>query len=221
MRERLDFAPVVAPACGAALLGIARLVPETGFGLWLRLGAATFVVLLPGRLVARCLGQRTLAAALSWSVALVGGGLALTFALGASLEVTYAFALGAGAVALAVLVAGPVLPEERGMLLRARLGRLAVGIVGLILGGALWAIHGVLAGDAFFHLGRMRKLDALGSLSLRNVGEFAHGGLHPGYAFPLWHGCMAVVARLAGVDPTSVALHEPSLLVPLALMLAY
>ena len=220
MRQRLQLAPLVAPACGAALLGIARLVPETGFGLWLRLGAATFVLLLPGRLVARCLGQRTLAAALSWSAALVGGGLALAFTLGASLDVTYAFALAVGAVALAVLVAGPVLPAER-MALRARLARLVVGVAGLIVGAALWAVHDVLTGDAFFHLGRIRKLDALGSLSLHDVGEFAGGGLHPGYAFPLWHGCMAVVARLAGVDPTSVALHAPSLLVPLALVLAY
>jgi hypothetical protein len=220
MRQRLQFAPLVAPASAAALLGIARLVPETGFGLWLRLGAATFVFLLPGRLVAHCLGQRTLAAALSWSAALVGGGLALAFTLGASLDLTHGFALGVGAVALVVLVAGRVLPVER-MAVRARLARVGVGIAGLILGAALWAIHDVLTGDSFMHLGRMRKLDALGSLSLHDVGEFAHGGLHPGYAFPLWHGCMAVVARLAGVDPTSVALHAPSLLVPLALVLAF
>jgi hypothetical protein len=219
MRHLLRFAPLVAPACGAALLGIAHLAPETGFGLWLRLGAASFVVLLPGRLVARCLGQRTVSAAFSWSVALVGGGLALAFALGDSLAATIAFALAAGAVALVILLGvRPVFPGER-VVLRARLARLLVGIAGLILGGALWAIHGVLSGDSFFHLGRIRKLDALGSLSLHDVGEFAGGGLHPGYAFPLWHGCMAVVARLAGVDPTSVALHEPSLLVPLALVL--
>ena len=29
-------------------------------------------------------------------------------------------------------------------------------------------------------------------------GEFADGGLHPGYAFPLWHGFLACVARLVG-----------------------
>jgi hypothetical protein len=221
MRVRLQLAaPLVAPACGAALFGIARLVPETGFGLWLRLGAATFVLLLPGRLVARCLGQRTVAAALSWAVALVGGGMALAFTLGYSLQVTIAFALAVGAVALAVLVAGRELPGHR-VVLRARLARLVVGVAGLIFGAALWAIHDVLAGDSFQHLGRIRKLDALGSLSLHDVGEFANGGLHPGYAFPLWHGCMAVVARLAGVDPTSVALHEPSLLVPLAFVLAF
>ena len=220
MRERLDFEPLVGPACAAALLGISRLLPETGFGLWVRLAAASFVVLLPGRLVARCLGQRSVAAAFSWAVALVGVGLALAFTLGASLDATIAFALAVGAVALVFLVAGPVLPDEP-VALPVRLTRLVIGVVGLIVGAALWAIHDVLSGDAFFHLGRMRKLDALGSLSLHDVGEFAGGGLHPGYAFPLWHGCMAVVARLAGVDPTSVALHEPSLLVPLALVLTF
>ena len=40
----------------------------------------------------------------------------------------------------------------------------------------------------------MRKLDDFGALSLRAVDEFKDGGLHPGYAFPLWHG----VARARG-----------------------
>ena len=33
------------------------------------------------------------------------------------------------------------------------------------------------------------------------VDEFADGGLHPGYAFPLWHGFLALVARVALLDP--------------------
>ncbi len=94
-------------------------------------------------------------------------------------------------------------------------------LAGLGLGIGVWFVQGAFTGDAFFHLGRVRKLDSLGSLSLHNVGEFAHGGLHPGYAFPLWHAWLALVARLAGVDPSSVAAHEASLLVPLALVLAY
>jgi hypothetical protein len=208
------------PAAAAALLGIARLLPETGFGLWLRLAAATLIVLLPGRLVAVALGQRTLAAALAWSVALVGCGLALAFALGASLDVTLAFSLAAGAAALGARTSGYALAEETTPV-RARAARPLLALAGLGLGAALWSIAGVLSGDSFFHLGRIRKLDALGSLSLHDVGEFAHGGLHPGYAFPLWHGWMALVARVAGVDPTSVAVHESSLLVPLALVLAF
>ena len=56
-------------------------------------------------------------------------------------------------------------------------------------------------GDALFHLGRIRKLDDFGSLSLRAVDEFKDGGLHPGYAFPLWHGWLALVAKLARRRP--------------------
>jgi len=209
-----------APAAAAALFGLTRLMPETGLGLWLRLAAATVVVLLPGRLAAQALGQRTAAATIAWSVALVGFGLALAFAVGGSLEVVLGFELAAGAAALASLVAGSSLPEHD-LPGRARLARGWLLLGGLGLGGAVWFVQSALTGDAFFHLGRIRKLDALGSLSLHDVGEFAHGGLHPGYAFPLWHGWIALVARVAGVNPTSVAMHESSLLVPLALVVVF
>src|SRR2546423_8986579 len=62
---------------------------------------------------------------------------------------------------------------------------------------------------------------AFDSLHLRTVDEFRDGGLHPGYAFPLWHGFLAGVARIAGVDPEQVVRHESSLLVPLAFGVAY
>ncbi|HKT45283.1 MAG TPA: hypothetical protein VJQ85_10815, partial [Gaiellaceae bacterium] len=100
-------------------------------------------------------------------------------------------------------------------------GRLPIALAGLALGGLLWGIEGVIRGDAIFHLGRIRKLDDFGSLSLRAVDEFKDGGLHPGYAFPLWHGWLALVAKVAAVDPSSVVLHEPSLLAPIALVVAY
>jgi hypothetical protein len=211
---------LVLPAAAAGLLGIARLLPETGFGLWVRLAAATLVVLLPGILVARCLGQRSAAAVFAASLTLVGAGLALTFAVGGSLDVTLAFELGAGLIAFAWSLTGRQLQEVR-LPGTARFMRGALAVGGLGLGVGLWFVQGAFTGDAFFHLGRVRKLDALGSLSLHDVGEFAHGGLHPGYAFPLWHAWLALVARLAGVDPSSVAAHESSLLVPLALVLVF
>ena len=208
------------PAAAAALLGISRLLPETGFGLWLRLAAATLIVLLPGVFVARCLGQRNASAGFAASITLVGAGLALAFALGGSLDVVLAFELAAGTVALAWSLTGR---ELQAVTLpgTARLTRgvLAAGGVGLGIG--LWFVQGAFTGDAFFHLGRIRKLDTLHSLSLHDVGEFAHGGLHPGYAFPLWHAWLALVARIAGVDPASVAAHESSILVPLALVLVF
>ena len=208
------------PAAILALLGISRLLPETGFGLWVRLAAATLVVLLPGVLVARCLGQRSAAAAFVSSVTLVGAGLALTFALGASLNVTLAFELAAGAVALVFSLLGR---ERDGVRLpgTARFVRGVLAVAGVGLGIGIWFVQGAFTGDVFFHLGRMRKLETLHSLSLHDVGEFAHGGLHPGYAFPVWHAWLALVARLAGVDPSSVAAHEASILAPIAVVLVF
>jgi len=195
------------------LLGIARLFPETGLGLWLRLAAATLVLLLPGRLVARALGRRGSPAAVAWSVALVAGALAFTFAVHGSLDLTLGLVLGAGAVA--VPFALRVRPEP------APRGRGLVALAGIVFGAALWGIEGVIHGDAIFHLGRIRKLLDFDSLTLRAVDEFKDGGLHPGYAFPLWHGWLALVARLGGVDPTSVVLHESSILVPIAFVVAF
>ncbi|HXR11545.1 MAG TPA: hypothetical protein VN770_04560 [Gaiellaceae bacterium] len=201
-------------AVAAVLLFVSWLLPAEGVGLWLRLAAATVVLLLPGRFVARALGQRGPAAELAWSCGLVAGALALTFAVHASLDLTLALVLAAGAAALPFArrrrEAGERIP-----------GRGAVVLAGVALGALLWGIEGVVHGDAIFHLGRIRKLDDFGSLSLRAVDEFKDGGLHPGYAFPLWHGWLALVARLAHVDPTAVVLHESSILAPLALLLAY
>ena len=162
------------------LLGIARLFPETGFGLWLRLATATLVLLLPGRLVARALDRRGSPAAVAWSVALVAGALAFTFAVHGSLNLTLGLVLGAGAVALPFSLRIKPEPAPR--------GRGLVALAGIAFGAALWGIEGIVHGDAIFHLGRIRKLLDFDSLTLRTVDEFKDGGLHPGYAFPLWHG---------------------------------
>jgi len=195
------------------MLGIARLLPEHGFGLWLRLAAATLLLLLPGRWVARAFGQRSASATFAWSVGLVAVGMAFTFAVhsGLSLTLLLVFLLGAAAL--------PFGHRSR----RAHDVRVpaTVAICGLGLGVALWSLAGSVGGDGLFHLGRMRKLLDFGSLHLRTVDEFKDGGLHPGYAFPLWHGWLALVAKIAGVDPTEVIRHEASILAPLALVLAY
>ncbi len=73
-----------------------------------------------------------------------------------------------------------------------------------------------VVGDGLFHEARVRKLVELTSLHLRTVDEFKDGGLHPGYAFPLWHGFLALVSKFSGLDPGVVMRHEASLLAPLA-----
>ena len=71
-------------------------------------------------------------------------------------------------------------------------------------GSCSGACAGDRRGDALFHLARVRKLVSSTTSRCDAVDEFVDGGLHPGYAFPLWHGFLALVAKVAGVDPTEV-----------------
>jgi hypothetical protein len=195
------------------LLGIARLLPASGGGLWLRLVAASLVLFLPGALVARALRLRGASVAVGWTLATLAVGLGVVFTARTSIWIAL---IGVAAVGIAALpfslrsVAGP--PSWT---------TLGVALAGVAFGVALWHVAGVVHGDALFHLGRVRKLDAFSALHLRSVDEFADGGLHPGYAFPLWHGFLALVAKLAGVDPTQVVLHEPSAVAPVAFAVVY
>jgi hypothetical protein len=195
------------------LLGIARLLPTHGFGLWLRLVAATLLLFLPGALIARALRLRGASTAVAWTLAALVPALLVVFLVHTTIW-----------IALIVLAVIAVLATP--FSLRVASGppawdTLGVALAGVAFGIALWHVAGVLHGDALFHLGRVRKLDAFGSLHVRSVDEFADGGLHPGYAFPLWHGFLALVAKLAGVDPTQVMLHEPSAVAPVAFAVAY
>jgi len=187
----------------------------TAIELYARLAFATGLVLAPGWLLARSLGIRGVAATLAWSLTLLFGALAATFALQASLTLTIALLAVAGIAALAAL-------RTRGAILPASVpGRWWVAGAGALVGIPLWRVAGAVEGDGLFHLARARKLLEFHDLSLEGIGEFADASLHPGYAFPLWHGFLALIARLAGTDPEQVVLHLPSLLVPLAVVVAY
>jgi hypothetical protein len=195
------------------LLGVARLLPAEGFGLWLRLVAATLVLLLPGSLIARALRLRAASATVVLALGALGPALALVFVVHSSIW-------------LALVVLAAVAVAALPFALRIRLGppardTLAVALAGLVFGGLLWHVAGVINGDALFHLGRVRKLVELGDLHLHTVNEFRDGSLHPGYAFPLWHAFLALVAKLAGVDPAKVMQHQPSAVVPIAFAVVY
>src|SRR5436305_9326788 len=171
-------------ALGAlAELGLARLLPESGAGLYLRLAAATIVFLVPGQLAARALGWRSTSATLAASVGLFAPALAVTMAVHRSLTVALVLYALVAPVALPFAVrAWPVKPVN---------GAVWVAASGVVLGWLVWGVAGVLQGDALFHLGRVRKLLAFHDLSLHRVNEVADGSLHPGSAFPLWHGVLA------------------------------
>ena len=183
--------------------------------LYVRLAVATAVVLAPGWLVARSLGIRSASATLAWSLVLVFAALAATFALGGTLTLTLLFLAIAAAVAVAIAA-------QHGFRRAETLpGRSRALFWGAIVGLLLWAAAPTVQGDGLFHLARIRKLLDLHDLSLDRVSEFADGSLHPGYAFPLWHGFVALIAKLAGEDPERVIVHLPSILAALAVVVAF
>jgi len=183
--------------------------------LYVRLALATAVVLAPGWLIARALGVRSAAATLAWSLVVVFAALAVTFAVHATLSLTLALLLAVGAAAAVLRV---FRDWPRTELLPGRTWALFWGaIVGLVI----WVSAPSIQGDGLFHLARMRKLLDFGSLSLDRVSEFSDGSLHPGYAFPLWHGFVALIAKVSGEDPSRVVTHLPSILAALAVVVAF
>jgi hypothetical protein len=193
------------------VLALSRLLPPEGVGLGVRLGAATACLLLPGALVSRALGVQGFAGVLAWSMAALFGATAVMFALHSSLWLALGLLVG-------VALAAVPFAARRGA--EASPWALGVLVLGLVAGISLWWVSRY-DGDAFFHLARVQKLLAFDSLSLRSVDEFRDGGLHPGYAFPLWHSAVALVARLAGVGAPSAVLHLPTVLLPLSFVLVY
>jgi hypothetical protein len=178
---------------------------------YIRLLFGIACVLVPGALVARAFGQRSYSAMFAWALACVFVAWAVVFAVHASIKVV-AFILALFAVA--ALVAR----RRRGTDDRAPKWVLAAGVV---LGWFLWHVALQVAGDGLFHEARVRKLVAFGDLHLRTVDEFKDGGLHPGYAFPLWHGVLALVSWFSGLDPQTVIEHGPSVLAPVACVVAW
>jgi hypothetical protein len=201
----------------AALVGlllVSRLFPPNGFGLWLRLIASTVLVLLPGLVIARKLALPLVSGGVTASLLLLTVALATVFIFRASLNVGLIIYAVAGSAA-ATLIRSTATARFRWR------PHMFGAAIGLGLGALLWPVTRVLTGDALFHLARVRKLESFNALSLSSVVEFRHGGLHPGYAFPLWHGLLAFLARLSSVDPGAVVLHESSVLAAVAVLVAF
>jgi hypothetical protein len=195
------------------LLALARLLPAEGAGLALRLAAASVCLLIPGALIARALRLPAVAEAAALSLGVLFLGLLATFALGTSILLTLIVLGAAASVAL------PFAMREEPI--RQHWAVWAVAGAGAAYALLIWRFGTNLGGDALFHLARVRKLETFDALSVDAVGEFADGGPHPGYAFPLWHAFLALVSKLAGVDPTHVVLDEAAILVPLAFVLTF
>ena len=158
-------------------------------------------------------GVRSTSATLAWGLGCVFAAMAVVFLVHGSLGL---------ALVLLLVVA---LVRRRSRSARARAGAARarrVWAAGAVLGMLLWHVAGEIGGDGLFHLARVRKLVELGDLHLSTVDEFADGGLHPGYAFPLWQGFLALVAKVSFVDPArGRAATSRRVLAPLAVLVAY
>lgn len=179
---------------------------------YLRLAIATLLVLAPGRLIARSFGQRSTSTTLAWGMAAIFVAWAIVFTIHGTVWLAVLVLAVIGVVAGIV---GSRRTRGRKITLRPP-GHGIVLAFGVLLGIALWHVAGIVSGDGLFHLHRVLMLTDLGDLHLRTVDEFKNGGLHPGYAFPLWHCFLALVAKLSGLAPSIVVQHEASLLIPLA-----
>ena len=196
---------------------------------YLRLALGTAIVLAPGASIARALGQRTLAATFAWALSALFLAWAIVFTVHSSIRLAAIVLLALWATALVLrlrrmrMLAAKRFRREPGSRREAGLRgfRALVWLGGVVLGWLLWHVEGPVTGDAPFHEARVRKLVAFGNLHLRTVDEFRDGGLHPGYAFPLWHGFLALVAWVSHLDAGTVVRHEPSVLAPLACVLIW
>jgi hypothetical protein len=180
---------------------------------YLRLAFGTVVVLLPGFAVARAFGRRSVSVVLAWSLAATFVAWAVVFTVHGSIRL-------AVAVLAAITVAAFLVGQRRRIDGSWDTSRVVIAF-GIVLGWFLWGICGVIVGDGLFHEGRVRKLLAFGDLHLRTVDEFKDGGLHPGYAFPLWHGFLALIAWFSGLDAGTVVRYSPAVLVPIACAVAW
>jgi len=173
---------------------------------YIRLAFGTVLVLLPGLALGRSMSE-----VVAWTMGMVFAAWAVVFAVHSNIELAGVLVLVAS---VAALVVRKRVPGAR------RVPGVAVAL-GTVLGWLLWHTASAVVGDGLFHEARVRKLVQLGDLHLKTVDEFKDGGLHPGYAFPLWHGLDALVAWFSGLDPAVVMRHEGSLLAPVAVAVAY
>ena len=180
---------------------------------YLRLAFGTTIVLLPGFALARALGQRSVSAVFAWSLgaAFVAWAVVFTVHSNIKLAVLVLAVITVGALALGRRTREPCSKSEPG----SASPRWVIGF-GIVLGWCIWRVADVIVGDGLFHEARVRKLLDFGDLHLRTVDEFKDGGLHPGYAFPLWHGFLALIAWFSGLDPEVVVRYAPAVLTPIA-----
>jgi hypothetical protein len=218
----VPFALFVLASLAASV--VVCLLPHVGLLTPVKLAAATYAVLvLPGAVILRLLGwPRSFAAALpacaTWSVTALAPGFVLMLLTDGGLLVAalwLLFVIGIG------LLLGRGKPVE--MDLRPTPLSLSF-VVGIVLFSVLtWLGSWINVGDAVEHIARIRKISELDPpRSLDELGLLPpDSGLHPGYAFPLWHAAGALEVWISGLEETYLFRFWPSVLVPFAACAVY
>jgi hypothetical protein len=142
--------------------------------------------------------------------------LAAAFIVHLPLGVPLVVVLGAGAVLCGLALVRPPL-LERAPWWEVAVGALAAGAFAFLA----WRLSTGVISDALFHVGRMRKIEDIGSLSITSISSYQDGPPHAGYAFPLLHAAFAGVARVAGVDVATAFIYLQPLCAFLAMLGAY
>jgi hypothetical protein len=217
MSSRLELPALLAAPAGLLL---ARLIGIEALAVWC---AFVVCVMLPGWGAMRLLRvERELglagAAVVSTSLGLAVwiAPLAAAFAAGLPLSAPLVAVLITGGLLVAWAVTRPLL-FERVSPIEVAAGTLAAVVFAFIA----WRISTGVVSDALFHVGRMRKLEDLGSLSLTDISSYKDGAPHAGYAFPLLHAAFAATAKLAGVDVATAFVYLQPLCALLTMLGAY
>ena len=220
--RRVPFA--LAVLVSLAVCALVSLLPNESVLVLVKLAAATYATLvLPGAVILRLLGwprspADALPACAAWSVTALAPGFVLMLLSDRGFVVMPLWLLLVIGVGLLV---GRGKPVEMDL----RLSWSLLWFVGplVLFSALLWIGSWNNIGDAVEHIARMRKISELDPpRSLDELGLLPPGsGLHPGYAFPLWHATGAVVAWTSGLDDSFVFRFWPSFLVFLVAAAVY
>jgi hypothetical protein len=219
----LPFALIVLG--GIAVCALATLLPNGGPLTAIKLALSTWATLiLPGAVILRLLGwpaspAGALTGCAAWSVTALAPGFMLMLATGGGVPVVVLWLLAVIGVGLVVGRGKPFAMDVRPT---PTFFWFAAGVVGFA--ALMWMGSWNNVGDAVEHIARMRKITELDPPAhhLEQLGLLPpDSGLHPGYAFPLWHATGAAVVWLSGLEETVMFRFWPTALIPFVAAAVY